>query len=265
MKRSLWFRITVAALIVAGIVCVYVVKNHVKLDSTNEVLEVENDEIDAPLYDGIDDVVPAIDAEDDENAPAQDVEDTEIVLPMFEEIDDVVFALNEKDLGAQSLIKECKWVECAAIQDVNSPKKDLSGADFRLRATQPIDFDALAAYGLPVVVDYCADACLQCKRMAPVLEQANKKYRGKAFIKFVNVWDYPKAAKNAPIQLIPTQVFFDSDGRPFAPSSKLAAEIEFQKRVGKDSRKRVFTIHQGELTKEQLEKILVERGATKND
>ncbi|MBQ9812276.1 MAG: thioredoxin family protein [Thermoguttaceae bacterium] len=274
MKRSLWFRMSVSALIVAGIVCVYLAKNHAKHERMDEVVDeenyapaevwdVKNGEAAPSLYDGINDVVPA-DPESERSESSSDANDGEIVLPMLEENDEeVVFASFEQEEDDLTLIKEVKWVEPSETKGNESPRKDLTGADFRLRATRPIDFDALASYGLPVVVDYGADACLQCKRMAPVLEQANKTYRGKAFIKFVNVWDYPKAAKNAPVQLIPTQVFFDAGGKPFKPSVNLSAEIEFQKRVGKDANKRVFTIHQGELTKEQLEKILAEMGAKK--
>ena len=69
---------------------------------------------------------------------------------------------------------------------------NLKDADFGLRETKAIDFEALSAYGLPIIIDYGADSCIPCKQMAPVLEKANKEFYGKAFVKFINVWDYPK-------------------------------------------------------------------------
>ena len=94
-----------------------------------------------------------------------------------------------------------------ASQGSTALPDNLKDADFSLRETVAVDFAALSEYGLPIIVDYGADTCIPCKEMAPMLEKANKDFQGKAFIKFVNVWDYPDAANNVPIQVIPTQVF----------------------------------------------------------
>lgn len=137
---------------------------------------------------------------------------------------------------------------------------NLKNADFSLRETEEIDFEQLSSYGLPIIVDYGADSCVPCKQMAPVLEKANKEFEGKAFIKFVNVWDYPNAANNVPVQLIPTQVIFNADGTPFVPSEELAAQMEFTT-YQDDNGKHIFTTHQGGLTEEQMWAILKEMGA----
>lgn len=69
--------------------------------------------------------------------------------------------------------------------------EELKDANFELRETEAIDFEGMASYGIPMIVDYGADTCISCKEMAPVLEKANEEYRGKAFIKFINVWIIP--------------------------------------------------------------------------
>ncbi len=139
---------------------------------------------------------------------------------------------------------------------------ELISADFRLRETEAIDFEALSAYGLPIIVDYGADSCIPCQAMAPILESANETFAGKAFIKFINVWDYPDAANNVPIQVIPTQVIFDTNGKPFIPSEELAAEIQFDMYYSWDTGEHIFTVHQGGLTEEQMWAILMEMGVT---
>lgn len=131
-------------------------------------------------------------------------------------------------------------------------------ADFSLRETKAVDFEALSEYGLPIIVDYGADSCIPCKEMAPVLEKANKEFQGKAFIKFINVWDFPDAANNVPVQVIPTQVLFNADGTPFVPSDALAKEIQFD--MYKNTGEHIFTVHQGGLTEEQMWAILKEMG-----
>lgn len=146
--------------------------------------------------------------------------------------------------------------------DEEDASSELTGADFGLRETKAIDFEALSAYGLPIIVDYGADSCIPCQAMAPILESANETFAGKAFIKFINVWDYPDAANNVPVQVIPTQIIFDADGKPFIPSDELAAEIQFDMYYSRDTGEHIFTVHQGGLTEEQMWAILEEMGVT---
>lgn len=53
--------------------------------------------------------------------------------------------------------------------------------------------------------------------MAPVLQKLNKEMQGKAIVKFVDVWKNENAAADFPVDLIPTQFYFDKDGNPFVP------------------------------------------------
>lgn len=135
----------------------------------------------------------------------------------------------------------------------------LAGADFSLNATSQIDFAELSKYGLPIIVDYGADSCIPCKQMAPVLVKLNAEMQGKAFIKFVDVWEYYEAAGNVPVQMIPTQFFFDADGKPFVPSDKLSAEIGFKMEYDKAGN-HVYTTHVGGVTEAQMRAILKEMG-----
>ncbi len=131
---------------------------------------------------------------------------------------------------------------------------DLEGADFTLNATKAIDFAALSRYGLPIIADYGADSCIPCKQMAPVLKKLNAEMQGKAFIKFVDVWEYGNAASNVPIQLIPSQVFFNADGTQYKPSDEIKSQIAgFKIYDG-------ITVHEGGLTEAQMRAILKEMG-----
>lgn len=141
----------------------------------------------------------------------------------------------------------------------------IDGADFSLNVSTEVDFDALSQYGLPIIVDYGSDSCIPCQQMAPVLEILNEEMKGKAFIKFVDVWKYADAANNVPIQVIPTQILFNSDGTPFVPSDELAAEIGFTMYSSRETNEHVFTVHQGGITEEQMRKILEEMGVVQID
>ena len=147
--------------------------------------------------------------------------------------------------------------------DTEKADNEETAADFSLDVSEMIDYEALAAYGLPIIVDYGSDSCIPCKQMAPVLEKMNEEMQGKAFIKFVDVWKYPDAAGNVPVQVIPTQILVNADGSPFVPSKELAAQIEFIMYSSKDTGEHVFTVHQGGITEDQMRMILTEMGALK--
>ena len=127
-----------------------------------------------------------------------------------------------------------------------------------LLITNPIDFDALRSSGLPVLIDFGADSCIPCKEMAPVLAELNKSLEGRAIIRFVDVWKYRDLAEGIPLQVIPTQVLFDSKGKPFTPPDSL--KIEFNMYSVRDTNEHVFTAHEGGLDKAQMLALLTAMG-----
>jgi thioredoxin 1 len=127
-----------------------------------------------------------------------------------------------------------------------------------LLITAPIDFKALRSSGIPVIVDFGADSCIPCKEMAPVLVELNKTLAGKAIIRFVDVWKYRALADGVPLSVIPTQLFFDSTGKPFNPPESL--QLEFKMYSFKDSGEHAFTTHEGGLDKNQMLAILAAMG-----
>jgi len=72
--------------------------------------------------------------------------------------------------------------------------------------------DALAS-GRPTLIDLGARHCVPCKRMAPILESLAGTYQGKANVIFVDVETDLDTARSLGLQLIPTQVFFDAQGK----------------------------------------------------
>ena len=66
---------------------------------------------------------------------------------------------------------------------------------------------------LPMLVDLGAGTCIPCKMMAPILEEAQKAYEGKAIVKVIDVNESRDEAMKYGIRVIPTQIFFDADGK----------------------------------------------------
>lgn len=130
--------------------------------------------------------------------------------------------------------------------------------DFDLLITEEIDLEKLKSYGLPILIDFGADSCIPCKEMAPVLKKLNEELRGKAIIRFVDVWKFQSLSEGYPISVIPTQVLYDSTGNPYTPKGSDAGQ--FNQYSLKDSNKHVFTTHEGGMTEQMIRDALVEMG-----
>lgn len=131
--------------------------------------------------------------------------------------------------------------------------------EFPLKITS-VDLEEINAYGVPTVIDFGSDSCIPCKAMAPVLETLNTEFQGRAAVQFMDVWEYTDVVENFPVQVIPTQVFFTAEGKPFVPSEELAAKIPFTLYSTRDTGEHVFTVHQGGITEEEMRMIFAEMG-----
>jgi len=67
--------------------------------------------------------------------------------------------------------------------------------------------------GMVTMVDLGAKKCIPCKMMAPILAKLEKEYAGRAAIVFLDVWEDSKPARRFGIRGIPTQIFFDKEGK----------------------------------------------------
>ena len=76
-----------------------------------------------------------------------------------------------------------------------------------------VDFNALPIKGMVTMIDLGAKKCIPCKMMAPIMEKMEKKYDGKAAIVFIDVWEHREQASRFGIRAIPTQIFYNADGK----------------------------------------------------
>ena len=76
----------------------------------------------------------------------------------------------------------------------------------------PASAEATTA-ALPRLVDLGADKCIPCKQMAPILEDLKTTYAGQLEVEFIDVWKNPDAGGQYGIRVIPTQIFFDAQGK----------------------------------------------------
>jgi thioredoxin 1 len=79
-------------------------------------------------------------------------------------------------------------------------------------ATEATVKSALSS-GKPVVIELGARTCPSCKKMAPIIESLADEFRGKAAVLFIDVIKDSAAEDNFRVQMIPTQIFFNAQGK----------------------------------------------------
>ncbi len=93
--------------------------------------------------------------------------------------------------------------------------------------------DKARSSGKPSMVDFGASGCRPCDMMTPILKDLEKKYEGKASILFVHVREEQVLAGRYGVQSIPTQVFFDKDGREVFRHTGFYPQAEIEKHLAK--------------------------------
>ena len=68
----------------------------------------------------------------------------------------------------------------------------------------------VAKIPLPKLLDFGANKCIPCKKMAPILQELAEEYKGRVVIKVIEVYQEQQLTRANGIRLIPTQIFFDS-------------------------------------------------------
>jgi thioredoxin 1 len=66
---------------------------------------------------------------------------------------------------------------------------------------------------LPRMVDLGAGKCIPCKMMKPILDDLKANYAERFTTVFIDVWENPDEGKKYGIEMIPTQIFYDAEGK----------------------------------------------------
>ena len=85
--------------------------------------------------------------------------------------------------------------------------------------------DSFAYQGkLPCIIDFYADWCGPCKKVAPIMEEMAQKYEDKIIVYKVNVDKEQKLPTIFKVKNIPTVFFFPTDGQPLSQVGALSKE-----------------------------------------
>ncbi len=78
---------------------------------------------------------------------------------------------------------------------------------------ETLETNETAQQPLPKLLDLGAGKCIPCKMMEPILEEMKATLAGQLDVEFIDVWENEGAGEQYGIRMIPTQIFFDADGK----------------------------------------------------
>ena len=96
------------------------------------------------------------------------------------------------------------------------------------------------AKGVVTMLDIGKNKCIPCKMMAPILEKLKKEYDGKASIVFVDISKDRTPAVKYGIRAIPTQIFFNKEGKEVHRHVGFMSEddiVQQLKKMGENARR----------------------------
>jgi len=77
----------------------------------------------------------------------------------------------------------------------------------------PSAFSMPQGRGMPMLVDLGSTQCLPCKMMKPILAELQRDYSEHFETVFIDVWENEAVQKQYGIRMIPTQIFYDAEGK----------------------------------------------------
>jgi thioredoxin 1 len=83
----------------------------------------------------------------------------------------------------------------------------------RVLVTNSLDVD-FSGYKV-TFIELGADRCIPCREMQPIMKEVAAEFAEDVQVVFYDVWKDPAPARKYGIQLIPTQVFVDQNGKEF--------------------------------------------------
>ncbi len=79
----------------------------------------------------------------------------------------------------------------------------------------PDKFENALKSGMPTLLEFAADWCIPCRRMAPFMKELKEEYHGKANILTVNADKELDMVRDYGVRNLPTLIFFNKKGELF--------------------------------------------------
>ncbi len=109
-------------------------------------------------------------------------------------------------------------------QTAGAADKPEKGKVFKTKSLE-IDFSTYKV----AFLELGSDRCIPCRQMRPIMKEIAASYPEDVLVVFYDVWEDPAPTRKYKVQLIPTQIFLDGQGKEFFRHMGLFAKEEILK------------------------------------
>ena len=113
-----------------------------------------------------------------------------------------------------AIVVACCLFTLPAQRNAKGGVHTLSEKEFKARIFDYSDTNSYYHGSTPIVVDFYADWCGPCRKLAPTMEELSKKYEGKVIFYKVDIEKSGDISKAFAIDAIPTILYIKADVRP---------------------------------------------------
>ena len=129
------------------------------------------------------------------------------------------------------------------------PEYNFEVTDFNL--------EELKSYNVPILLQFGASWCPPCQAMKPYLADLYDQYKDQMFILYLDVDLLENGTHGHPVQVLPTQFFYNADGTPLIPCDSFQ---NIERLVDRNTGEHVLTRNQGYLDLDSLVHLLRDMG-----
>ncbi len=156
-------------------------------------------------------------------------------------------------IGAVFIAKRAQGGGTESLQSaIDSNASSLQGSRTPLEITG-FSPDMLKSSGKPMIIVMGESWCQPCLRMMPDLNELNRTVED-VEIRYMDLEENEEAFQYFPIRVTPTIAVFAPGGEPFTPPEDSA--IDYILYTYRDTGEHALTIHEGYLTRTQLETMI---------
>lgn len=104
-------------------------------------------------------------------------------------------------------------VAAVVLKQNKTPASSDTKAEANVSTTSQVAAGPAVTANLPHLVDLGAGKCIPCKMMKPILDELKRDYASQFKTEFIDVWENPDEGKKYGVEMIPTQIFYDAEGK----------------------------------------------------
>ncbi len=127
------------------------------------------------------------------------------------------------------IVHEDDMIGDVRVLKIHKHKVEFESPSRRWSQTMPAAEEGVVGSALPVLLELGSQGCPPCRQMTPILNKLKAEYAGKFEIRYIDVWKNRAAGVKYGVRKIPTQIFYDRNGK------------ELFRHVGFYSRKNILT------------------------